>query len=818
MFWLAGHYRPCFHTGGAHEAEPLEHRSGVGGVPYFNLIEYMDEAVLAAEIVSSLRDEWLPAYPRDGPFLPGLDAALAAAAARAPMAAGATGATGAAGAAGAAGEALAVVVTFANLGYADFVLNGFARAAVPNTLVVALDALAHAAFREAGLVSFFDERMPTIGAEQQDHRSAGFMDMMKLRLLYATEVLLRGYSLLLTDADAVFVGSPFAVFAPQAALSVACDSTVVPKTWREAPGMVMAGFFFARAGVRPIIFLKEVLDYQARHPEQHDQQSFNQILSELLVADLSVSVMHPRLFPNGFQYFVKRTVQREGGAPLVVQNNWMMGADNKRHRFREAHLWKLDPPAYYGADPAAPPLRLLRYSAEQPAVSGLLRETSALRSALRLATLLNRTLVLPTFCGFTSASGLVPPPPLQYRDTLGAINRDVLDDTVDGDWCTAEWYYDMQAMAAEWGGAYRESSFLAHPQVPPAVLDTRGAPPFFIEAAASWRLVPPPEGATVLRPARLEAGPTDAELLDWLAPHAEVPMLVFGDMAGRLDPLARPLGPAGSGSGGGGGGGGGDDDFLRNTFGGKKQRLGEEQPEQSSKAAGKAKMADATSSGDDDEAASGEGLTAEAYRAQNSISTVGAVRLPDPVQSFEDSPFDDRLKRSLIAAGFAAPSAIQAQAWPVAMSGADVIAIAKTGSGKTVGFLLPAFQAMLPSLPLKMGQGPMGLVMAPVREVRTRARSPMLAHAHATRAPCPRAPTVPRDRTIGSGALAHWPALHSHAPPHAHRHKLPSCRLPPAVRSSRSRSRWRRKSLAPSWGSSRSACMAGRPRGRKSAR
>ena len=56
-------------------------------------------------------------------------------------------------------------------------------------------------------------------------------------------MLLRGYSLLLTDADAVFLASPFSVFAPQAALSVACDSTVVPKTWREAPGMVIAGLF-----------------------------------------------------------------------------------------------------------------------------------------------------------------------------------------------------------------------------------------------------------------------------------------------------------------------------------------------------------------------------------------------------------------------------------------------------------------------------------------------------------------------------------------------------------------------------------------------
>ena len=57
--------------------------------------------------------------------------------------------------------------------------------------------------------------------------------------------------------------------------------------------------------------------------------------------------MHPRLFANGFQYFVKRTVQREGGAPLVVQNNWIAGAENKRHRFREARLWGEDDDAIF---------------------------------------------------------------------------------------------------------------------------------------------------------------------------------------------------------------------------------------------------------------------------------------------------------------------------------------------------------------------------------------------------------------------------------------------------------------------------------------
>ena len=63
------------------------------------------------------------------------------------------------------------------------------------------------------------------------------------------------------------------------------------------------------------------------------------------------------------------------------------------------------------------------------------------------------------------------------------------------------------------------------------------------------------------------------------------------------------------------------------------------------------------------------------------------------------------------------PSAIQAQAIPAIMSGRDVISVAKTGSGKTMAFLLPMFRHIKAQKPLRNMDGPIGIVMAPTREL-----------------------------------------------------------------------------------------------------
>ncbi|KIM90655.1 hypothetical protein PILCRDRAFT_811102 [Piloderma croceum F 1598] len=68
---------------------------------------------------------------------------------------------------------------------------------------------------------------------------------------------------------------------------------------------------------------------------------------------------------------------------------------------------------------------------------------------------------------------------------------------------------------------------------------------------------------------------------------------------------------------------------------------------------------------------------------------------------------------------YTAPTSIQAQAIPAIMSGRDVIGVAKTGSGKTIAFLLPLFRHIKDQRPLEQMEGPLAIVMTPTRELAT---------------------------------------------------------------------------------------------------
>jgi len=68
--------------------------------------------------------------------------------------------------------------------------------------------------------------------------------------------------------------------------------------------------------------------------------------------------------------------------------------------------------------------------------------------------------------------------------------------------------------------------------------------------------------------------------------------------------------------------------------------------------------------------------------------------------------------------GYAAPTPVQQQAIPKALSGHDLIATAQTGTGKTAAFILPALQRLsVPSQSTKRSKGPRVLVLTPTREL-----------------------------------------------------------------------------------------------------
>ena len=61
------------------------------------------------------------------------------------------------------------------------------------------------------------------------------------------------------------------------------------------------------------------------------------------------------------------------------------------------------------------------------------------------------------------------------------------------------------------------------------------------------------------------------------------------------------------------------------------------------------------------------------------------------------------------------PTPIQMQVLPIALSGRDVIAVAKTGSGKTIGYIIPLLVHIMQQSELQKEDGPIGVVVVPTR-------------------------------------------------------------------------------------------------------
>jgi ATP-dependent RNA helicase DDX5/DBP2 len=105
----------------------------------------------------------------------------------------------------------------------------------------------------------------------------------------------------------------------------------------------------------------------------------------------------------------------------------------------------------------------------------------------------------------------------------------------------------------------------------------------------------------------------------------------------------------------------------------------------------------------------------EQYRRSKEITIDGDA--PNPIQNFTEASFPDYVMHEIQKQGYDSPTAIQAQGWPIAMNGRDLVGIAQTGSGKTLAYILPAIVHINNQPPITRGDGPIALVLAPTREL-----------------------------------------------------------------------------------------------------
>ncbi|RDB21215.1 DEAD-box ATP-dependent RNA helicase 35 [Hypsizygus marmoreus] len=94
--------------------------------------------------------------------------------------------------------------------------------------------------------------------------------------------------------------------------------------------------------------------------------------------------------------------------------------------------------------------------------------------------------------------------------------------------------------------------------------------------------------------------------------------------------------------------------------------------------------------------------------------------IPPPIEHFADMKIPEPILRFLKANRIISPTPIQLQGIPTAFSGRDIIGIAFTGSGKTLAFCLPLIMMALEEetkLPFIRGEGPVGIILCPSREL-----------------------------------------------------------------------------------------------------
>ncbi|KAL3330727.1 hypothetical protein AABB24_034515 [Solanum stoloniferum] len=319
-----------------------------------------------------------------------------------------------------------VVVTFGNYAFMDFILTWVKHLTdmgVENLLVGAMDTKLLEALYWKGVPAFdMGSHMSTVDV---GWGSPTFHKMGREKVVLIDSILPYGFELLMCDTDMVWLKNPLPYIArfPEADVLTSTDQVVPTVTddrldlWQEVGAAYNIGIFHWRATESAKKLAREWKEMILADDKIWDQNGFNELVrrqlgpsvdddSGLVYAydgNLKLGLLPASIFCSGHTYFVQAMFQHLRLEAYAVHTTFQYaGTEGKRHRLREGMVF-YDPPEYYN-----PPGGLLTFKPSIP--KNLLLDgehtidthftlvnyqMKQIRTALAVASVLNRTLVMP---------------------------------------------------------------------------------------------------------------------------------------------------------------------------------------------------------------------------------------------------------------------------------------------------------------------------------------------------------------------------------------------------------------------------------------
>ncbi|KAB2053796.1 hypothetical protein ES319_A12G211300v1 [Gossypium barbadense] len=319
-----------------------------------------------------------------------------------------------------------IIVTFGNFAFMDFILTWVKHLTdlgVSNLLVGAMDAKLLNALYWKGIPVF--DMGSHISTDDVGWGSPIFHKMGRQKVLLINAILPFGFELLMCDTDMVWLKNPLPYLAryPDADILTSSDQ-VVPTVvddrladWKQVGAAYNIGIFHWRPTPPAKKLAKEWIDMLLADDRIWDQNGFNELVrrqtgpafddeSGIFYSydgNLKLGILPESIFCSGHTYFVQALHQQFRLQPYALHTTFQYaGTEGKRHRLREAMVF-FDPPEYYDAPggflsfrPSISKSLLLDGEHNLESHFSLINyQMRQIRSALGLASVLNRTLVMP---------------------------------------------------------------------------------------------------------------------------------------------------------------------------------------------------------------------------------------------------------------------------------------------------------------------------------------------------------------------------------------------------------------------------------------